>query len=157
MTLSLILLAIGMIALFFEVFVPGAVLGILGALLIGASVVFSYMELGPAGGSGFLVAAFLLVVIELIIALYVLPKTSFAKRLMLQSSINGTASEDKRYLIGAQGVAVTDLRPSGMVQIGRERVDVVADCEFIAQGSNVCVAAVEGFKIIVKQVVQERS
>ena len=38
-------------------------------------------------------------------------------------------------LVGQDGVAVTDLRPAGTAQIGQERVDVVTEGEYVAQGT----------------------
>ena len=45
------------------------------------------------------------------------------------------AAAPRADLVGQDGVAVTDLRPSGTAQIGDERVDVVTEGEYVAQGT----------------------
>ena len=52
-------------------------------------------------------------------------------------------------LVGATGVAETDLRPAGRAKIGGERLDVVAE-GFVAPGTNVRVVAVRGNVIVVR-------
>jgi membrane-bound serine protease (ClpP class) len=49
-------------------------------------------------------------------------------------------------------VAVTDLRPAGTAQIGSERVDVVTEGEYVAQGTKVRVLRSEGYRHIVRGV-----
>jgi membrane-bound serine protease (ClpP class) len=55
-------------------------------------------------------------------------------------------------LVGKDGVAVTDLRPAGMAQIGTERVDVVTEGEYVSQGTPVRVVRSEGYRHIVRGV-----
>jgi membrane-bound serine protease (ClpP class) len=53
-------------------------------------------------------------------------------------------------LVGQDGVAVTDLRPAGTAQIGQERVDVVTEGEYVAQGRAVRVVRSEGYRHVVR-------
>ena len=55
-------------------------------------------------------------------------------------------------LIGKRGVAVTYLRPAGTVLLDDQRVDVVSEATFIPQGAHVVVTAIEGKRVIVRQV-----
>ena len=55
-------------------------------------------------------------------------------------------------LLGKEGVAVTDLRPAGTARIGDERVDVVTEGEYVAQGSPVRVLRSEGYRHVVAMV-----
>jgi membrane-bound serine protease (ClpP class) len=45
---------------------------------------------------------------------------------------------------------MTDLRPSGTAQIGPERVDVVTEGEYVAQGRAVRVVRSEGYRHVVR-------
>ena len=47
-----------------------------------------------------------------------------------------------RYL-GKTGIALTPLRPTGVIEVGGERIEVVTEGEFIAAGSNVRVVAMD--------------
>ncbi len=55
-------------------------------------------------------------------------------------------------LIGAQGVTLTDLRPSGSARINGERVDVVADAGWLEAGTPVRVVRAEGYRTLVEAV-----
>ena len=52
-------------------------------------------------------------------------------------------------LVGQDGIAITDLRPAGTARIGQERVDVVTEGEYVAQGSPVRVVRSEGYRHVV--------
>jgi membrane-bound serine protease (ClpP class) len=52
-------------------------------------------------------------------------------------------------LVGQEGVALTDLRPSGMAQVSGERIDVVTEGEYISAGRKVRVLRSEGYRLIV--------
>jgi membrane-bound serine protease (ClpP class) len=56
-------------------------------------------------------------------------------------------------LVGREGVAMTDLRPSGTALVGEERVDVVTEGEFISQGSPLRVLRSEGYRLVVRAAV----
>ncbi len=53
-------------------------------------------------------------------------------------------------LVGLEGVALTDLRPAGTGLFGDERVDVVADSEFISEGETIRVLSAEGYRCVVR-------
>jgi len=53
-------------------------------------------------------------------------------------------------LVGLQGVALTDLRPSGTARVAGERVDVVTEGEYVAVGSGVEVIRSDGYRHVVR-------
>jgi membrane-bound serine protease (ClpP class) len=60
------------------------------------------------------------------------------------------AAAPRHDLVGQDGIAVTDLRPAGTAQIGQERVDVVTEGEYVAQGRAVRVVRSEGYRHVVR-------
>jgi membrane-bound serine protease (ClpP class) len=54
-------------------------------------------------------------------------------------------------------VALTDLRPAGTGLFGDERVDVVADSEFISEGEPIRVLSAEGYRCVVRPVKKRSS
>ena len=63
----------------------------------------------------------------------------------------GWASAERRPdLVGREGTALTDLRPSGTVLIGEERVDAVSESEWIEDGTAVKVVSSEGYRHVVR-------
>ena len=83
-----------------------------------------------------------------------LPSSGRFKGLLLRGgmpSSDGYVSAPATELVGRDGVALTDLRPAGTAQIGSERVDVVTEGEYVAQGTTVRVIRSEGYRHVVRQ------
>ena len=55
-------------------------------------------------------------------------------------------------LLGAMGVAVTPLRPSGKAQFGGQFLDVIAEGDYVSPGGRVQVVEIEGMRIVVKEI-----
>jgi membrane-bound serine protease (ClpP class) len=75
-------------------------------------------------------------------------------RLVLRSDVGGGHEPT---LLGAHGVALTDLHPAGAVEIDGARVDVVAEAGFVAAGTDVEVVIDEGYRRVVRAVRAERA
>jgi len=64
---------------------------------------------------------------------------------------DGWASASPRPdLLGREGIALTDLRPSGTVLLGEERVDAVSESEWIEDGTDIRVVSSEGYRLVVR-------
>ncbi|NLC18962.1 MAG: serine protease, partial [Clostridiales bacterium] len=62
-----------------------------------------------------------------------------------------TSSHNLNYLKGKQGIAITDLRPSGTADFEGMNYDVISEGRYIVKGAKLKVVKVQGSKIIVKQ------
>jgi membrane-bound ClpP family serine protease len=102
--------------------------------------------------SGALLSAFILI---FLIARF-LPKSKVFSRLVLQheeKADQGFVSYPSiKELIGKEGTALTTLRPAGSAELDGQRYDVMADWEYIPQGSKIKVIRVEGIKVVVKEI-----
>lgn len=65
------------------------------------------------------------------------------------------SSNDLKYLLGKEGVAVTDLRPSGRGDFDGVELDILSEGKYILQGTALVIIKVEGSKLIVKEQKQE--
>ncbi len=84
-----------------------------------------------------------------------LPHTSVYRHLVLdtaQRAADGYQVSADVSLAGMAGSAATDLRPSGMALLDGRRVNVVARGAFIAKGTAVRVAEVQGTRVVVEVV-----
>jgi membrane-bound serine protease (ClpP class) len=61
-------------------------------------------------------------------------------------------AEADRSLVGATGTALSDLRPSGVAEIGGRRVDVVTAGDYIRAGEPIEVATDERYRRVVRRV-----
>ena len=55
-------------------------------------------------------------------------------------------------LEGAEGVALTSLRPAGVGLFRDERMDVVSESEWIEEGTKIRIISAEGYRHIVRAV-----
>ena len=70
----------------------------------------------------------------------------------LQTGGGGARSAADRSLLGATGVALSDLRPSGLAAVDGRRVDVVTTGEYISAGESIEVVRDEGYRRVVRRV-----
>jgi len=59
---------------------------------------------------------------------------------------------DYDHLLEQQGLATTQLTPSGKARIGNELIDVIADGEVIERGATIEVVEVRGNRVVVRSV-----
>jgi membrane-bound serine protease (ClpP class) len=160
---EILLLGLGAIALAVEVFVlPGfGVAGVVGTLAIVASMVLAMMGARPSTGD--LAQALAVLGASLFITMAViyawlrhLPNSGRFSGLLLRGSVHKSqgfvSAPNRDDLIGLDGVAVTDLRPSGTARVGQERIDVVTEGEYVPQGSRVQVVQSDGYRHVVRAV-----
>jgi membrane-bound serine protease (ClpP class) len=157
---EVLLLGGGLIALAVEVFLlPGfGLAGVLGIGLFGAAIVLAMT--GTAATLSDFTRALAVLGASAVITIAViyawvrhLPNSSRLSGLLLRDGlaagggfISAPVRED---LVGRNGVATTDLRPAGTALVGDERVDVVTEGEFIAEGSALRVLRSEGYRLVV--------
>jgi len=152
MNLILLLFVMGVILLAGEVFVPGAVLGIIGALLMAVGCVLSFQQLGSAGGLAATSIAVALLMLTLYVELVWLPKTRLGRKLIVQSTVDATSQPpvaDKAAVVGKMAEAVTPLVPSGYVLVDGRRYEAYSQSGHIDKGAQLRVAGLDAFRLIV--------
>jgi len=145
---------LGFVLVGIEVFVPGAVLGVLGGICLMACVGISFSAFGASGG--FASMGILLVLTAILAPIWIKysPRTRIGRKLTLDSSDQNfqSAPDSFKQYAGQTGRTISALRPSGIALIGGERVDVVSEIGHIRAGRDIRVARVEGMRIIVEEV-----
>lgn len=157
---ALICLILGLIFIVIEIFQPGfGIFGIIGGILSIIGIILRVIK----GDGNPLAQIFIILFIEtvLILAAFIIMVTTSKKGWLNRSPLveKGTAvsteysegTENYTRLIGKLGVAVTDLRPSGKVNVDGSIYDVIADGFFIKKGEGVKITAAEGVKITVSR------
>jgi membrane-bound serine protease (ClpP class) len=87
-----------------------------------------------------------------------LPHVPILGRMILQPNfaagddMTATAPSPYEHLLGSDGLAMTMLRPAGLVRFGDQYIDVVSEGTYIEEGARVQVIDVTGNRIVVKQV-----
>lgn len=162
-----ILLGVGVALLGIEIFVvPGfGVFGVAGILAVLGSMYLSLVGRLATGldysqAAAGMTTALLIVLVTAWAVLRSLPKS----RRLARSGIflrEATAPEAgylsaprREDLVGARGIALTDLRPVGTGQFGDERLDVTSEGGWIAAGTPITIVRAEGYRHVVRPVEQ---
>ena len=164
-----ILFAVGLLLLAVElVFFPGAVApALIGVASIMVSLLWAMADIWPNqpinfGGDIFILPAMnlglgLMIAVGLAIALMrFLPKAWFWDRLVLATAIDANSQMDapsvsssRHALAGAEGIAMTDMFPSGEVEIQGRRYQAKTELGHITAGTPVVVKGGSDFSLIV--------
>lgn len=151
--LGLLCLLAGFIFVGIEMIVPGfSVPGISGIVCLIAGVFL----LADTVMEGFFITVIVLALLGILMAvmLYLLSKGKFRSPIILEEEQKSTegylSSSDLKYLLGKKGVAMTDLRPTGVGQIDGINFDVISEGNYISAGAPVEIIKVEGSKLIVR-------
>lgn len=164
---DLLFVALGIILVGVEVFViPGfGVFGVLGGLALAGGIYMTLLGQLPTRSdfttaAGVLAGTMILVAALAWMLLRSLPNNWRLKRsgVLLAESTDAdegyTSADVRPELEGAVGVAITALRPTGVALFDDERLDVVADNEWIEEGTPVRILHAEGYRHVVRTVNQ---
>ena len=140
---------IGLCAITLELFIPGAIVGICGAVCVIASIIFAYLYVSNLLGHILLGIGICFIPIFFITWYKLLTRTFAVKDTEEGFS---SASDKLDELLSAEGVAITTLRPSGTANINGNKVDVVSEGEMISKNTKIKVIDIKGNRIVVKPV-----
>lgn len=151
---SLALFVTGLILLVIEGIVPGFGLpGIGGIILVIVGTILAMGNITSALMS-ISVAIIITAVITILLIKYGRHSPMFEKIILTAHQ-----EDDKGYLssttkdeyLGKEGTTVSELRPSGFIEIDGKRIDALSEGNFIPKGTSIKVVRVEGSKIIVRR------
>ena len=156
--LVIVLLAIGLIMLVIEVFVPGfGVFGIMGTASTVAGVLARVLGKGLDAYTIVVYVAMLVFLVVIVLFIAFLASFVFAKRNKRQNQLvyypknfqggNLFTTQESSALVGKFGVALTDLNPSGKIKIDDGVYDAVCSTEYIKANAAIQAVFVDGNKI----------
>jgi membrane-bound serine protease (ClpP class) len=166
---EIIVFIIGVVLLAVEVFVlPGfGVAGILGIILVVASLAFGMVEtdgfIVPKGNFDQLAKAFAIVIISMFLGLissfYIAQKTlksRFLSHLALNTEESTelgytSANLDLKKLIGTEALTATLMMPSGKIEIDGEYYDASVETGYIEKGETVVITKYESMQLFVRK------
>ncbi len=153
MILSIVLVLVGFFLLLAEIFfVSMGMFGLLSAAALVAADWIAYEQVSPTYMWILIGAEIVFVPLLVKGAFAVLPKLPFGRGMILAAAPQETQSavEHADHLLGAEGVAVSDLRPSGTARFGEDRRTVVSEMGVVEAGTPIVVVAVEGYRVVVR-------
>ncbi|MCC8435633.1 nodulation protein NfeD [Brevibacillus sp. M2.1A] len=151
------LFVIGILLMLLEIFLPGGIVGAIGFLSIVTGLVMAAYDT-KQGLASLGVAALITAIVTFLLVKKYGVKGLFSKFVLgeTQSNEEGyVAPRDQRELEGKSGIALTPLRPAGVVKVEGKRVDAVSVGGFIEAGTAITVVQVEGTRIVVAELEQK--
>ena len=151
MNAILLLFLIGVLLLAGEVFVPGAILGIIGAVCMFGGCVLSFTQFGTSGGLLATGVAVALLGLALYVELIWLPKTRVGKKMIVQSTVSATsqpALAEQNAVVGKTAEALTPLVPSGYVLVDGRRYEAFSQSGHAPKGATLRVTGLDNFRLI---------
>lgn len=147
-----ILLGIGLILIFLEFYLPGAILGTLGAIFV----IGSYVVMAKNGSLPeflfFLGGSFIAIYALIRFALWRIPRASPGTSIYLKGDQEGyIASTFDQSAIGKTGVVLTDLKPGGYILVDGTQHQAQSVVGYITKGEKVKVIAGEGDSLLVQK------
>jgi len=142
-----------------EFVVPSGGLIAAAAILSAIGAIIAFFLESTTWGLSSLLAFLILGPVIVNFALKVIPNTPMGRRLILsrdeeeeQKAVEEEVQrhESERALVGAEGVALTDLRPVGTAEIEGTRIEVLAEGGVVTAGTAIRVTSVEGNQIKVR-------
>ena len=147
------LLVCGLFLIGVEIFIPGGVVGTLGAAALVGAVVMGFMIFPPVYGWLSLSMVLVLAGFAIFIWMKYFPKSPVGKALSLSQDISKKDQDDSLWNPGMKGTALSALRPSGRALIEGQHADVIADDgTWIEQNASIEVIKVAGNRIYVRKV-----
>jgi membrane-bound ClpP family serine protease len=152
-----LLLLLGLALIFIEFFLPGAVMGTFGAILIVASIfIFASQTTSIWALICYLLAVIIVLYYVIKLAIWRMQKTKSAHSIYSDASQVGyVASTFDSSVIGKQGVVISDLKPGGYILVDDKKLQALSVSGYISQGTQVEVISGQEESLIVKRIQKE--
>jgi membrane-bound serine protease (ClpP class) len=146
-----VLLLVGFLMIAAEVFVPGMILGLLGALCWLTAISWAYAAYGLATGTVVLGGVAIVGTLAFIGYMAAFPKTFIGRQIINKDAQSTSANNPEVSMLGKTGEALTMLRPAGTAKIDGRRYDVLSESSFIEPHSAIIVVRVESNHLVVRK------
>ena len=149
--LGLVLAAL--VLVFFEVILPGGLLGLLALGCVVGAALLGFNEYGAVGGVSTFVGALIAVAVLVFVEFKLMANSRFGKGFFLKNAVSGRSNKAQAddSIAGKEGVALTRLNPSGKVAIDERSYEAYSQDGYIESGEPVTVVSQDNFKLIIKK------
>lgn len=150
--LGIILIIAGFVLVGIEMVMPGfGAPGITGIICLVGGILCTAKNLEQGLTITVLVVVVLAVMLTIAMTLFKRVKTPFVLDTEIKAEKGYINASDLEYLVGKEGIAVTDLRPAGKCDIEGVEFDVRTEGRYIERGNKVKISRIHEHMIIVKE------
>jgi membrane-bound serine protease (ClpP class) len=149
--LALILAAL--VLVFFEVILPGGLLGLGAAICLIIATWMGFAEYGALGGLGVFAGSLAAIVGLIFFEFKLMAKSRLGKGFFLNASVTGHSNKafGEESIVGKEGIALTRLNPSGKVAIDGQSYEAFSQDGYLEADQAVVVVSKDNFKLIIKK------
>ncbi len=158
LTLAYGLIALGVVLLLAELFLPSGILAVLALAALVAGLALSFSSSAQAGFAT-LVTVVVALVVVISLARYFLPRSGVGRRLFLRRTpdegetlADMPGNQELERLRGRYGQTLSALRPAGVTLFDGQRIDTLSEGDLIEPGQWVRCIDVKAGKVIVRAV-----
>ena len=152
-TLGIVLLIIGFILVGIEMVVPGfGAPGISGIVCLIGGIIFTAKNIEEGLTITVIVVVILAVMMTVVMVFLKHVKSPIILDTEIKSPQGYISVSDMEYLVGKEGMAVTDLRPAGKCDIEGVEFDVRTEGRYIMRGNKVIISRIHENMIMVKEI-----
>jgi membrane-bound ClpP family serine protease len=154
-----ILWALGLLLILFEFYLPGAVLGIGGGILIAFSIfLFASQSESPLFVVFYVIGVVLSIGFLIKFAMWRIRTQKPEKSIYSDASQDGFfASKFDKSAIGKTGIVLSDLKPGGYILIEGKQHQALSQTGYITKGAEVLVLSGQEESLLVKPIKKEQS
>jgi membrane-bound serine protease (ClpP class) len=146
-------LAAAFVLVFFEVILPGGILGVLAALCVFVATWLGFEAYGVMGGIAVFFGALFSLAVLLFVEFKLLAKTTLGQKFFLKSAVEGhtreAVAEDS--IVGREGIALTRLNPSGKVAVDGKNYEAYSQDGYLERDQAIAVVGQDNFKLIIRK------
>lgn len=147
------LILAALVLVFFEVILPGGILGLLAVVCWGVATWLGYVEAGILGGMAVFFGTLVVVSLLVYAELKWVARTRLGRAFFLKNCVTGhsniSAAEDS--IVGKAGESLTRLNPSGRVVVDTQSYEACSQDGYIDSGQPIEVVGKDNFKLIIKK------
>lgn len=148
-----VLFVAGALLLAAEIFLPGAIAGIVGGVALAAGAVLAFTDYGVGIGVLATVGALVLLGLMLYAELVWLPRTRVGRALVVEATVAGQSQPAvaDAAIVGSAATALTVLAPSGFVEVAGRRYEAFCRSGLANRGAALTVVGLDNFRLIVSE------
>ena len=143
---AVVFIIVGLLLVFLEFFLPGAIMGISGGILVAVGLVLFAMN---STSLWLIILVFAVTIAALIfLASFALKRLKKSKIYLDDDQAGYKASGWSEEMVGREGKVVSNLKPAGHISIEGKRFQAVSKMGYIDRGSEIVVIGGQGAHLI---------
>ena len=149
--ISLIVAAI--VLVFFEVILPGGILGTIAVLCVLLATWITAAQFGISAAVLTFLGASIAISLLVFIEFKVLARTSLGRGFLLKAKVTGRSNQapGSADIVGREGLALTRLNPSGIVKVDGQSYQAQSLDGYVDSGDSIRVSSQDNFKLIIQK------